>query len=213
MDGLTLIDASEVSVGKKKSKTIKKIPKGPIINILEDEKIEKIAKTDIISIVEKKDESPAAFGVTSKAIKIKEDIYYGPKNVNKNKFMREYKKLGLSWKEDVKIDNDIVSGWFNSDKSQYIIKLIEEGGFKRFKFHGCDSIYDYFVSLGAIIFETTNLKTISPSYQNKIIDSKKESENNCLDDENRFVGGDLWSGYRTRQLLKNMPDNWGVIWK
>lgn len=50
---------------------------------------------------------------------------------------------------------------------------------------------------------------------------KKEAENRakksdeCLEDPyltDDFVGADLWSHYRTHQLLKGMPDNWGIKW-
>lgn len=35
-------------------------------------------------------------------------------------------------------------------------------------------------------------------------------EDRFLDD--KFVGADLWSHYRLHKILKDMPDNWGVIW-
>lgn len=141
--------------------------------------------------------------VKIRAIKIKESVYYGPKNVNKNKFMRMYKKLGLTWREYVEIEDKRVDGWFNEDKSQYIIKLSQEGEYKRLKFYGCDDIYDYFISLGAETFDygkedITNL------------------DNSTVKDNGygyRFIGADLWSNYRTVQLLKKAPMNWGVKWK
>lgn len=133
-------------------------------------------------------------------IKLKQDIYYGPKNSNKNKFVRMYKKLNLVWKTE-KIDGVLVDGWFNKDKSQYIIKLPEEGDYKRFKFYGCDKIYDYFIGLGAVTFELSDKDNISSSTTKDI------------DEDYKFVGADLWAHYRTKQLLKNMPDNWGIKWK
>lgn len=144
-----------------------------------------------------------------RTIKVKQDIYYGPKNANKNKFVRIYKKLNLVWIEGEKIGDTSVDGWFNKDRSQYIIKLSEEGGYKRFKFYGCDDIYDYFVSLGGITFELQDKDNIvSPSSQK--IGSGKDNE----DDENyRFIGADLSSHHRLEKMLKKVPLNWGVIWK
>jgi hypothetical protein len=154
MEGLKLIDASEVKAGRKKSKEIKKIPTSPIKLISQDEtsgNIDKspdvikpdvikpdvikpdvikpdvikpdivkpdIVKPDIVKpdivrpgivrpgIVRPDDikmlgdvASEVNAGRIIRAIKLKEDIYYGPKNANKNKFMRMYKKLGLRWEE------------------------------------------------------------------------------------------------------------------
>lgn len=142
-------------------------------------------------------------------IKLKEDIYYGPKNINKNRFVRIYKKLGLSWIEGENINGVNVDGWFSkdrSDRSQYVVKLPEEGGYKRFKFLGCDDIYSYFMSLGAVAFELSSTDSVA-------VASKKGSDVEDEYDSYRFVGADLWAGYRTRQLLKGMPMDWGVIWK
>ncbi len=156
---------------------------------------------------------------TIRAIKLNQDIYYGPKNVNKNKFVRMYKKLGLTWTENISVDGIMADGWFNKDRSQYIIKLMEDGDYKRFKFYGCDDIYDYFLGLGGVVFDHTKENSISANYLNNEINNKKtgsdikDSSIDNFDEYYRFVGPDLWSGYRTRQLLKNMPDNWGVIWK
>lgn len=144
-----------------------------------------------------------------KFIKLKEDIYYGPKNINKNKFVRMYKKLDLVWIEGENIDGVVVDGWFSrnrSDRSQYIIKLPEEGGYKRFKFLRCNDIYSYFISLGAATFE--------PTVKGNVVDpGEKKSDVTDGHDDYRFIGADLWSGYRTRQLLRDMPMDWGVIWK
>lgn len=141
-----------------------------------------------------------------RTIKVKQDIYYGPKNSNKNKFVRIYKKLGLVWIEGEKIEDTLVDGWFNKDRSQYIIKLPEEGGYKRFKFYGCDDIYDYFISLGGITFELLDKDNIAgPNNQ------KSGSEED--DEDYRFIGADLSSHYRFEKMLKKLPLNWGVIWK
>ncbi len=160
---------------------------------------------------------------TIKAIKLKESIYYGPNDINKKTFVKMYKskKLNLKWTENINIDGAIVSCWTNQDRTQYIIKLLEEGGYKRFKFYGCDEIYDFFIDLGAIPFDYTKENSTSPSYLSNYIDKEpKDSIGSkgieCVSDtaeDTEFIGADLWSGYRTKQLLKGLPDNWGVIWK
>lgn len=249
---MKIIDASEVSVGRKTSKIeIKKISKTPIKIINEIDKqnvvenaienaVENVAEIVVSNDAKSSDNNNDKLaqngaGRVIRAIKLKEDIYYGPKKINKNRFMRMYKKLGFTWIEDIAIDGKIVSGWFNEDRSQYIIKLLEDGDFKRFVFYGCDEIYDYFVDLGAVTFDSTKENSISPSYQNSQITNYNSGNTNtsvgstnigntgtsvgnanipsCVDGYDEFVGADLWSGYRTRQLLKDMPDNWGIIWK
>lgn len=205
-----------------------------------------VAKHDTISRTDVTAKSNIG-GRTIRAIKLKQDIYYGPKNANKNKFVRIYKKLKLVWRTE-SIGGIMVDGWFNNDKSQYIIKLLEDGDFKRFKFYGCDEIYDYFVNLGGFAFDHNKEDSLSSNYNNNNINSTLRVKDNPIgvanhnnnvigtvgdtvgklgnvngenntnrtkdnDEEYRFIGADLWSGYRTRQLLKKMPDNWGVIWK
>jgi hypothetical protein len=163
---------------------------------------------------------------TIKAIKLKESIYYGPNDINKKTFVKMYKskKLNLKWTENINMNGAIVSCWTNQDRTQYIIKLLEEGGYKRFKFCGCDEIYNYFIGLGAIIFDYTKENSTSPSYLSNYIDKSvttdvtdgKTITVECVSDIEEdlgFIGADLWSGYRTKQLLKDMPDNWGVVWK
>jgi hypothetical protein len=239
MDGMKLIDAKDVVVKKKSSKTeksskieIKKISKHPI-EIITDSPIKIIADNDKQNVEESsvKNETKSSDAHSDKlpqdtmsrvirAIKLKQDIYYGPKNMHKNKFVRMYKKLGLKWIERVIIDDVTVDGWFNSDKSQYIIKLLEDGDFKRFKFYGCDDIYDYFIDLGAVTFDYTKENSLSSNYQNDNIANTDigkvgKSNTNRFNDicNTGFIGADLWSGFRTKQLLRNVHDNWGVIWK
>jgi hypothetical protein len=259
MSGLKLVDASEVVTSKKTSKIeIKKVSKSSMKIITGDSQKNaaggayrdstvagpNVLKSDIIErsnvlkscVITKADIDNKKI----RAIKLKQDIYYGPKNVNKNKFVRMYKKLKLVWRTD-NIDGMMVDGWFNGDKSQYIIKLMEDGDFKRFKFYGCDEIYDYFVDLGGVVFDHNKEDSLSSNYNNNKINNAvgiKESaigisgkddnivgivsgddnissgiSNRDTDEIYRFIGADLWSSYRTRQLLKNMPDDWGIVWK
>jgi hypothetical protein len=260
MDGMKLVNASEVITSKKTSKVeIKKTKKSPMKIITEDNmKSVKnggsgnsdVVRSDAITVIRPEVVSKTDIAIESnvssrsiKAIKLKESVYYGPKNANKNKFVRMYKKLALKWATDVSLNGMMVDGWFNSDKSQYIIKLLEDGDFKRFKFYGCDEIYDYFVGLKGVAFDHNKEDSLSSNYQNNKVNSIvgiKESSTGIgnVDDQYnkiknadslmsgnvtndtketgdsyRFIGADLWSGYRTRQLLKKMPDNWGIIWK
>lgn len=266
MEGMKLINASEVVTSKKTSKVeIKKTKKSPMKIITEDNiksvtdgasKNGDVVRSDTVTVVRPEAVAKIDIVVESnlnsrsiRAIKLKEDVYYGPKNANKNKFVRIYKKLGFKWITDVSLNGMMVDGWFNSDKSQYIIKLLEDGDFKRFKFYGCDEIYDYFVDLGGVVFDHTKEDSLSSNYQNNKVNSIvgiKDSSigidnidnidnigNQCnnvksgdslisvnvtndtkdTNEDYRFIGADLWSGYRTRQLLKRVPDNWGVKWK
>ena len=227
---MKLIDASEVIEGKIKKKPIKKIEdiiKSGGIKLVEPSKvsINGTKNTEAIlgsseyedksggkSLGRSGDNSGGKINRMVRTIKLRQDVYYGPKNVNKNKFMRMYKKLGLVWKTD-NIDGVIVDGWINKDKSQYIIKLPEEGDFKRFTFYGCDEIYDFFINLGAISFELSDKEEKDREKDKVDISGTCESNIDSQEEKYEFIGADLWSGYKTRKLLKKMPDNWGVIWK
>lgn len=226
---LKLIDASEVITSGTKKGATKKTVKSNIktddksgdkkIIDLDDKGDNKRGYKKITYLDDKSDdksegEQPNIVIGTIRTIKLVQSAYYGPNDDNKKKFVKMYKKLGLVWKTEY-INGGLSDGWFNKDKSQYIIKLPEEGEFKRFKFYGCDDIYDYFVTLGAVAFDykenliAANKITVDNTSANTTVGGKIE---NCAE-EYEFIGADLWSGYRTRQLLKNMPDNWGVIWK
>jgi len=231
MEGIKLIDASEVSGKKNTSKIeIKKTKKIPIKIITESVKqddkqnVPEIAtgndaksrdeRVDI-NVVEpdKKIDIGVKSDKTIRALKLKQDIYYGEKNVNKKQFVKLYKKkdLALRWVENTSVGGEIVNCWINEDRSQYIIKLPEEGEYKRFKFCGCDEIYNFFVKLGAIPFDYT--KEIVPEVVHLTDQFDKTNIGKVEEQEEyEFIGADLWSGYRTKQLLKGMPDNWGVKW-
>ena len=228
---LKLIDASEVTSGKSVAKKIvKSVAKNVGIKLVDepnvvpvDATVKNIVESDRKSdVIQNGELAQGTIEKTIRTIKLKQDIYYGPKNANKNKFVRIYKKLGLVWKSE-NINGIMVDGWFNKDKSQYITKLPEEGEFKRFGFYGCDDIYSYFISLGAVAFKLSDKENSGIIVNNKeningvnIQNRENISGTNIacdFDEDHGFIGADLWSGYRTRQLLKNVPDNWGVIWK
>ena len=132
-------------------------------------------------------------------LNLPESLYYGENEVNKKQFMKLYKSLKLKWQSEINFNGEIVSGWFNSDKSQYIIKHPEINHFKRLSFEGCDIIVDFFKNLGAKEFEL--FKTILPTRQQK------------PEPTIHFIGADLDSHYRLEEKLKEYPENFGVIWK
>ncbi len=227
---MKLIDASEVVEGNVKNKTTKDDNKniicGSKIKLVDSSRISACTSADntvgdIGSHNNKSEDLPKSTVGRDyrdcrdvRTIKLKQGAYYGPKNENKNRFMKMYKSLSLVWKSE-NIEGMIVDGWFNRDKSQYIIKLTEEGDYKRFKFHGCDDIYSYFMSLGAVKFDyVENSETrVCTDVKANIKGENVPGEYCSYDRDKSFVGADLWSGYRMRQLLRDMPDNWGVIWK
>lgn len=239
---MKIIPASDMVEGsKKKSKIVKKslgdkLLPGPIKGVIDLDKKPDVGKTDNkidikadvkpdvdVIVSDSKTDVGDVSGRTIRAIKLKEGAYYGPNDINKKQFVKMYKskKLDLKWTENTSIGGAIVSCWINKDRNQYIIKLLEEGGYKRFKFYGCEEIYDYFISLGAIPFDYTKENATSPSYLSNynekgatdVIEGKTVECVSDIEEDRGFVGADLWSGYRTRQMLKGMPDNWGIKWK
>ncbi len=137
-------------------------------------------------------------------LKIPEELYYGEKNKTKKLFMLEYKKLGLQWLEGVRIGEDLVSGWFSIDRKKYLLKLPEEGKIKRFS-GNCEEMFTFLKGIGAV--ETEVKDTLVFTVNNRYDRCRSQIER-----FGRFVGADLYSHYRAEELLKEMPDNWGVIW-
>lgn len=129
-----------------------------------------------------------------------ESTYYGTDDSNKKQFVKLYKKLKLKWDEHAIIDGKEVSGWFNIDKTEYVIKLQEINKFKRLSILGCQSIVDFFKGLGAVEFEPNE-------------SVKKPPVREPLKTEIQFIGSDLRHHYRIEEMLKSMPDNWDVRWK
>lgn len=134
-----------------------------------------------------------------------ESSYYGPEDKNKKEFMKLYKKLKLKWDEHAILDGKEAPGWFNTDKTEYVLKLHEIKGMKRLSIVGCQSIVDFFKGLGAKEFEI---------WQDEVKEKQKIEIHPKLDmNRKSFIGADLDSHYRFEQRLKNMPDNWGVKWR
>lgn len=132
-------------------------------------------------------------------------INQGPYYEKKKDFVKLYKKLKLVWEELKDIEGNPSNGWFYANRiDEYVLKLPEEGEFKRFKIKGCQEMVNFLKSIGAVEFKI-----------DEKVDEVKVSGIRGLSQEERFghfVGADLWSGYRTREILKDVPENWEVIW-
>lgn len=139
-----------------------------------------------------------------------ESIYYGKDDANKKAFVELYKDIKLKWKEHAIFDGKEVSGWFNSDKTEYIIKLQEIKGMKRLSIVGCQEIVDFFKGLGAKEFEIFQ-DDVKPKPKTEV--RPKIEVPQITEDVRHFIGADLDSHYRFEERLKEMPDNWGVKWK
>lgn len=137
-------------------------------------------------------------------LKILASQYYGHQGKTKALFMKHYKKIGLKWMENVELSGNMVDGWFSSDMKEYLLKLVEEGEYKRFTGNSKGMI-NLLLSYGAVEFDE---------------DSKGEHINyndnkGFITQEDRFghfVGADLYSSYRIRELLSKVPDDMGIVW-
>lgn len=132
-------------------------------------------------------------------IKIEQSKYYGHQNKTKELFKKKYRSLKLKWMENVKIGDEIVDGWVSDDLKQYLLKLPEENEFKRFTGNS-DGMIEFLKSHGAIV--------ISGNEKGCHIDYDDKKGFMTMEDRfGRFVGSDLYSHYRTEEMLKEMPDN------
>lgn len=144
-------------------------------------------------------------------LKIHQSPYYN----NKKDFVKLYKKLKLAWKEGKDIDGKLVNGWFFADRiDEYVLKLSEEGEFKRFEIKGCQSMVNFLKSIGAVEFNIEEKEKEEKGVSVDNISGKTQDIQKITQEERfgHFIGADLLSGYRTCEILKDMPDNWGVIW-
>jgi len=137
-------------------------------------------------------------------LKIHQNNYYGHQNKTKELFKKKYRSLKLKWMEKVNLNGVIVDGWISEDKQQYLLKLPEEGEFKRFTGN----------SEGMITF----LKTHGAVEVDEIVSGchidydDKKGFMNQEDRYGHFVGADLTHHFRIEEMLKDMPDNWGIEW-
>ena len=137
-------------------------------------------------------------------LKIEQSKYYGHQNKTKELFKRKYRSLKLKWMENVKLGDDIVDGWMNDDRTQYLLKLPEEGQFKRFTGNSVGMI-EFLKRHGAIEFEGEE-KGVHKNYD-VIMGCRTQQER-----FGNFIGADLMNHYIIEEILKEMPENWGVNW-
>lgn len=121
-------------------------------------------------------------------LKVNEHIYYK----NKLAFKRMYKSLNLVWEENPKTGD----GWYNKDKSSYLLKLPEKEGFKRFYAVEVQGMVDFLKGIGAEDITKEDMKgTEQTAYQ--------------PEERWEFVGADLDSSSRRKfqEMLKALPSN------
>ncbi len=137
-------------------------------------------------------------------LKIPSEKYYGYKGKTKRLFVKKYQSLHLKWMEKVEFEDGIVDGWFDSSMKEYLLKLPEKEGMKRFTGNSIKMI-EFLKLYGAVEYEE-NEKGVHIDYDDKMGFVTQK------DRYGHFVGGDLIYGYRFRELLKDVHDNWGCIW-
>lgn len=138
-------------------------------------------------------------------IKIEKDKYYGHQNKTKMLFKNVYNKVPkLKWMEKVELNGVIVDGWFSLDKKEYLLKLEMEENFKRFTGNS-ERMFTFLKNHGAI--------EVDDKENGLHIDYNDQKGFLTMEDRfGRCVGSDLYSHYRTEEMLKEMPENWGIVW-
>ena len=138
-------------------------------------------------------------------LKIEKDKYYGHQGKTKKLFMQVYGRVPkLKWMEKVELNGDIVDGWFSVDKKEYLLKLPMEGEFKRFTGNS-ERMFEFLKSHGAIEVEGEEKGThIDYNDQKGFLTQQ--------DRFGTFVGADIINHYRVEEILKGMPDSWGIKW-
>lgn len=137
-------------------------------------------------------------------LKIEQSKYYGYQGKTKELFKKKYRGLHLKWMTDVNIDGTLSDGWISDDKSQYLLKLPEEGEFKRFTGNSVGMI-EFLKLQGAIEVEGNEKGTHINYDDNKGFLTQ-------FDRFGTFVGADLINHYRVEEILKGMPENFGIKW-
>jgi len=137
-------------------------------------------------------------------LKIHQNNYYGHQNKTKELFKKKYRSLKLKWMEKVNLNDVLVDGWFSSDLKEYLLKLPEEGEFKRFTGNS-EGMINFLKSYGAV--------EVDERVSGVHIDYDDKKGVLCQEDRyGRFVGADLAHHFRIEEMLKDMPDNWGIRW-
>ncbi len=138
-------------------------------------------------------------------LKIEQSKYYGYNNKTKILFVQVYKrKPKLTWTENVNLDGNLCDGWFSDDKKEYLLKLPEEGEFKRFTGNSV-RMFEFLKNHGAIEVEGDE-KGVHIDYDDQ------KGFLTQVDRYGRFVGADLMNHYRVEEILVGMPENWGIKW-
>ena len=138
-------------------------------------------------------------------LKIEESKYYGHQGKTKELFKQTYRKVPkLTWTERVELNGVIVDGWVSADKKEYLLKLEMEGNFKRFTGNS-ERMFTFLKNHGAI--------EVDGEENGLHIDYNDQKGFLTMEDRfGRCVGSDLYSHYRTEEMLKEMPENWGIVW-
>lgn len=137
-------------------------------------------------------------------LKIEQSKYYGHQGKTKELFKKKYRGLHLKWMTDVNIDGTLSDGWMNDDKSQYLLKLPEEGEFKRFTGNSVGMI-EFLKLQGAIEVEG----------EEKGVHIYYDDQKGFLTQQDRFgtfIGADLINHYRVEEILKGVSENWNIRW-
>ncbi len=138
-------------------------------------------------------------------LKIHKDNYYGHQGKTKKLFMQIYKRVPkLMWMENVELNSELVDGWFSVDKNEYLLKLPMEGEFKRFTGNS-ERMFAFLKNHGAV-------EVVGEEKGCHIDYDDKKGFLTMEDRFGRCIGSDIYSHYRTEEMLKEMPENWGVKW-
>ncbi len=137
-------------------------------------------------------------------LKIHQSKYYGHQGRTKELFKKKYRSAGLKWMTSVNLNGEMVDGWISADFKEYLLKLPEDGVFKRFKGNS-EKMIMFLKSCGAEEFDE-NVAGCHVDYNDSKEFMTQQKRYSC------FIGADLISHYRTEELLKGMPENWGVNW-
>ncbi len=137
-------------------------------------------------------------------LKIEQSKYYGYQGKTKELFKKKYRSLKLKWMTDVNIEGTLSDGWISDDKFQYLLKLPEEGSFKRFTGNSI-GMFEFLKDHGAIEVEGEE-KGCHMDY-NDMMGFLTQ-----FDRFGTFVGADLINHYRVEEILKGMPESWNIKW-
>lgn len=114
------------------------------------------------------------------------------------------RKPKMRWLEKVELEGVVVDGWFTEDKKEYLLKLPMEDNYKRFTGNS-ERMIEFLKLYGGIEVEGEE-KGVHIDYNDSMGFRTQE------DRFGRFVGADLYNHYRVEEMLRGMPENWGIRW-